>query len=81
MLTQIYICPCEQGSLSVCTFVVELLLTSWQIELTSLRDLAFGNIRSQLNEKNIVKEFFSQFTARQFLSHLVIPYVQTDLSA
>lgn len=43
--------------------VVEPLLIPRQVDLKSLRDLAFDNIRSQLNEKNIVNELFSPFTA------------------
>jgi len=44
--------------------MVELLLTPRQIGLTRLCDLAFDNIKSQLCEKNIVKELFSPFAAK-----------------
>lgn len=47
----------------MCTLMVELLSTPWQMGLTRLRDLAFDNIKSQLNEENIIKELFSSFTA------------------
>jgi hypothetical protein len=42
---------------------VEPLLTLWQIDLTSLRDLAFDNIKSQMDENNILQELLSPFTA------------------
>jgi hypothetical protein len=34
-----------------------------QVGLTRLRDIAFEDIRSKLDEDNIVEEFFSPFTA------------------
>ena len=55
---------------SACISAVELFLTPWQIGFTCLRDLAFDNIESQLNEKNIVNELFSPFTVEQ-VSYLV----------
>jgi len=60
--------------------MVELLLTPWQIGLASLCDLAFDNIKSQLCEKNIVKELFSLFTAKQVVLHLVAICIPNNLS-
>ena len=47
------------------------LLTPLQIDLARLCDLAFDNLKSQLNEKNIIQELFSPFTAELVLSHIV----------
>ena len=46
--------------------------TSRQIDLKCLRDLAFDNIKSQLDEKNIIEELFSPFTAESAVPHIVI---------
>ena len=48
-----------------------LLSTPWQIDLACLRDLAFDNIKSQLDEKNIVQELFSPFTAESVIPHAI----------
>jgi len=45
--------------------VVKPPLTPWQIGLAHLGDLAFDNIRSQMDEKNILRELFSPFTAER----------------
>ena len=57
----------------------EVLLTPWQIGLACLGDLAFDNIKSQLSEKNIVRELFSPFTAEQVVSRLMVTSVPADL--
>ena len=64
---------------SLYVLVVEPPLTPWQVDLKPLRDLAFDNIRSQLNEKNIVHELFSPFTAEYVVLHLLITCVQANL--
>ena len=69
MLTKICLCPYKQGLL--CVYIGGgAILNAWQIGFTCLRDLAFDNIESQLNEKNIINELFSPFTAEQ-VSYLV----------
>jgi len=68
MLAQVCLCPRKQGTLGICMLVVELPLTRWQVGLTCLGNLAFDNIRSQMDEKNIVGELFSPFTAERVVS-------------
>ena len=60
--------------------MVELSLTiPCQIGLARLSDLAFDNIKTQLNEKNIVRELFSPFTAERVVSRPVATRPLTNL--
>ena len=49
-----------------------LLSSPWKIDLTCLRNLAFENIKSQLNEGNIVQELFSPFTAESAVPCIIV---------
>ena len=55
------------------------LSTRLQIDLTCLRDLASENIKSQLNEKNIVQELFSPFTAESAVPRIIAISIPDDV--
>ena len=71
LFTQIRLCPRKQSSFAISMAPVGPLLTPLQIDLARLCDLAFDNLKSQLNEKNIIQELFSPFTAELVLSHII----------